>query len=228
MIADPLAGTPWSDPGTVSGFSQASPNQALIRAAAEEIGIGKRRMLDIGCGAGRNAVPLARQGWSVTGVDLSWPMLKAAAERARIEHAGSALRLVLGSMEHLPIRSASVDFIVAHGIWNLATSTAQFRRAVGEAARVAKPGALLFLFTFSRTTLANDAVPVEGEEFVFTEFAGTPQCFLDAPQLIAELARAGFSKDSAVPLIEHHRPAAGTRRIGGPPVIYEGAFRYAR
>src|SRR3954469_1661276 len=37
------------------------------------------RVLDIGCGAGRNALPLARLGWNVVGTDLSWPMLCAAA-----------------------------------------------------------------------------------------------------------------------------------------------------
>jgi SAM-dependent methyltransferase len=219
-------GTPWIEAGTVNSFAQASANQTLMRVAGEAIGIGKRHLLDIGCGAGRNAVPLARQGWSVTGVDLSWPMLTAASERARIEHAGGALRLALASMDHLPVLSRSTDFIVAHGVWNLAASTAQFRRAVREAARAAKPGALLFVFTFSRTTLEDGALPVEGEEFVFTQFAGVPQCFLTAEQLTAELAREGFRRDSRVPLTEHNRPCPGTRRIGGPPVIHEGVFRY--
>jgi hypothetical protein len=46
--------------------------------------------------------------------------------------------------------------VVAHGIWNLARTTTEFRRAIAEAARVARPGACLFVFTFSRTTLAPD------------------------------------------------------------------------
>ena len=64
---------------------------------------------------------------------------------------------------------------VAHGIWNLATSSAQFRLAVREAARAA--GAALFVFTFSRSTLAPDAHPLPGEPFVFTGFSRRPQCF---------------------------------------------------
>jgi len=32
-----------------------------------------RRVLDLGCGAGRNAIPLARLGWDVLGIDLSIP-----------------------------------------------------------------------------------------------------------------------------------------------------------
>jgi ubiquinone/menaquinone biosynthesis C-methylase UbiE len=226
VIKDPLAGTAWSESGTVAGFAQSQPNQTLMRAAAQALDEGHKRLLDIGCGAGRNAVPLARQGWSVTGVDLSWPMLRAAAGRAQGESAGHPLHLVLAPMEELPIQSRCVDFIVAHGIWNLARSGTQFRSAVREAARVANPGALLFVFTFSRATIPADAAPVAGEAFVFTQFSGAPQCFVTAEQLIEELGKQGFRPDAAVPLSELNRPAAGSLQIGGPPVIYEGTFRY--
>jgi SAM-dependent methyltransferase len=225
---DPLAGSAWSEAGTVAGFAQSQPNQTLMRIAAEALGAGGKRLLDVGCGAGRNAVPLARQGWSVTGVDLSWPMLQAAAGRAQADLDGRPLHLALAPMEQLPVQSRSMDFIVAHGIWNLAGTTAQFRSAVSEAARVAVPGALLFVFTFSRATIPADAAPVEGEEFVFTEFSGAPQCFLTDRQLIDELGRSGFTLDPAAPLTELNRPAPGSRRFGGPPVIYQGTFRYER
>lgn len=36
----------------------------------------------------------------------------------------------------------------------------------------------------------------------------------------------GFSADPAVPLTEHNKRAAGARSVGGPPVIYEAAYRY--
>ena len=96
--------------------------------------------------------------------------------------------------------------------------------AVREAARVAAPGALLFVFTFSRHTLAPDAVPVPGESFVFTQFSGEPQCFLTGADLLSELGAAGFVPDPAVPLVEHNRPKPGSLS-GGAPVIYEGGFR---
>jgi ubiquinone/menaquinone biosynthesis C-methylase UbiE len=187
---------------------------------------GARRALDIGCGAGRNAVPLASAGWDVLAIDLSWPMLGAAAERVARERPSGRVALALAPMEHLPVRDGSADLIVAHGIWNLARSSAQFRQAVRQAARAAAPGAALFVFTFSRTTLPSSAVPVGGEPFVFTEFSGEPQCFLTASQLVTELADAGFTPDAALSLTEHNRPRRGALRMGGPPVIYEGLFRY--
>jgi len=225
-MTDPLRGSSWSAPGTVAGFAQSAPNATLMRFAAGERERGAERALDLGCGAGRNAVPLASLGWNVVGIDLSAPMLEAAAERARAECPAGRVNLVMAPMEHLPLRSNSLDLVIAHGIWNLARSAAQFRDAVREAARVARPGAGLFVFTFSRTTLREGLEPLAGEHFVFTEFSGAPQCFVTRDQLIEELGQAGFAPDSAVPLTEHNRPRPGALRAVGPPVIHEGAFRF--
>ena len=128
-------------------------------------------------------------------------------------------------MDALPIRERSGDFVIAHGIWNLAPSSAMFRRAVREAARVAKAGASLFVFTFSRTTLPAETRPVEGESFVFTQFSGQPQCFLTSEQLVEELAAEGFVLDAKYGLRELNLPPPNALRSGGPPVIYEGVFR---
>jgi hypothetical protein len=130
-------------------------------------------------------------------------------------------------MEALPFAANTFDFIVAHGIWNLARSGQQFRTAVGEAARVARRNALLFLFTFSRLTLPVDAPPVKGESFVFTQFSGQPQCFLTGEQIVAEMAAGGFAADSSHSLRELNRPR-GALRTSGAPVFYEGVFRCER
>jgi ubiquinone/menaquinone biosynthesis C-methylase UbiE len=152
-------------------------------------------------------------------------MLEAA--RRRVEAAGLDRRvaLVRAPMDHLPLRDSSVDLVVAHGIWNLARSCAELRGAIAEAARVARPGAGLFVFTFSRATLAVDDRPVPGEPFVFTQFAGEPQCFLTEVELVEELRRAGFEKDPPGPLTQYNRPVAGRSLTRGGPVIYEGTFR---
>ena len=223
---DPLSGSPWSAAATVAGFARSAPNAILMLFAEAELKrSGRSRALDIGCGAGRNALPIARLGWSVLGTDLSWPMLSAAANRAREEQLDGRFHGVLAPMENLPAQDRSVDLVVAHGIWNLARSAAQFRMAVDEAARVAKPGAGLFVFTFSRNTLPAETRPVAGESFVFTQFSGEPQCFLTERQLDAELARAGFVRDSAVPFHEYNLPKPGLLPTGRMPVIYEASFR---
>ena len=227
-IADPLQGSVWSAPATVAGFARSGPNEVLMAFARRERERAERgRVLDLGCGAGRNAIPLARAGWEVLGTDLSGPMLRAAAARARREAVEGRIDLALAPMDRLPAPDQTFDLVVAHGIWNLARSGVEFRRALSEAARVARPGAGLFVFTFSRNTLPADARPVVGEPFVFTQFSGEPQCFLTDEQLIAELGAVGFVPDPAVPLTEHNRQGRALLRAG-PPVIYEAAFRRTR
>ncbi len=210
----------------MAGFVHSPPNATLLGFVASERKRGRAaRIIDIGCGAGRNAGPIAETGAQVLGVDLSWPMLQAA-RAARPRQA--RLALALSPMDRLPAPDRSFDLIIAHGIWNLASSGDEFRRALREAARVARPAAGLFVFTFSRNTLPSDTAPCPGETFVFTQFAGRPQCFLTESELVEELGNAGFVPDPMAPLTEHNRPRPGELRQSRGPVIYEGTFRFRR
>jgi SAM-dependent methyltransferase len=215
----------WQRPDIVAGFAQASPNPQLLAYARQQ----QRRhwaplrVADIGCGAGRNAVPLAEAGYDVIGLDRSRPMLAAAAARP----VGGSLQLIEAAMDDLPLQDNSVDLIVAHGIWNLARSDQELREALAESARIATADATAFVFTFSRHTLPVSAVPVDGESLTFTDFSGAPQVFLAAEQLLAEMAAVGFEPDPTFRLRELNLPPAGQARLGGAPVIFEAAFRFS-
>jgi len=223
---DPLAGSSWSTPSTVAGFSQSPPNETLVAfAERERQHAAPHRAVDIGCGAVRNAAPLAATGWDIIGTDLSWPMLVAATARVRHEAPAAHVLFTLAPMDALPVASGSADLVIAHGIWNLARSSAEFRSGIREAARIARGGAALFVFTFSRHTLPYEAEPLAGEPFVFTQFSGQPQCFLTEAQLLSELRQAGFDTDPAVPVRELNLPRPGALQSCRAPVIYEGAFR---
>jgi SAM-dependent methyltransferase len=219
----------WEDPRTVAGFTGGAPNEQLLAYAARFVidadarGRAPLRCLDLGCGAARNSLPLARLGFRVTGTDLSAPMLAAARDRAARE-AVADVEFLDAPMAPLPFPDSTFDLIVAHGIWNLAQSDAAFRAAAAEAARVARAGAGLFVFTFSRHTLADDAAPDGGESLTYSSWNSEPQVFLRRQELIDELARAGFEPGADDTLVEYNRSAPGVVRLGGPPVIYEATF----
>lgn len=214
----------WSDAATVGGFATGTPNPALIELAAREVERrGRMRVLDIGCGAGRNALPLAALGAHVIGIDRSRAMLDAGRARAQTSVDRGRVDWVRSAADALPLKPQQFDLIVAHGIWNLSRSFEEFRQSLAEAARVARPGAALFVVTFSRHTLPADVAPVAGERFVFTQLSGQPQCFLTEDELASELAAVGFRLRPGEAVRELNRPQHQALRAGGP-VLLEGVF----
>ena len=98
------------------------------------------RVLDVGCGYGRIALPLAQAGYEVEGLDLS-PELVEAARRGAVE-AGVSARFVVGSMTALPHPDGSFDAVLC--LWSafheLLEEDEQVR-AIAEMSRVLAPGA---------------------------------------------------------------------------------------
>ena len=126
-------------------------------------------VFDIGCGAGRNAVLLACSGARVIGTDLSWLMLLAAAGR----ETHGRLHLAHAPMDAPPVRDRASDLIVAHGIWNLAGSGIEFRRAVRRRRVLAAPERDCSCSP-SRATRSGRMGLAPGERFVFTR--SSPGC----------------------------------------------------
>ena len=88
--------------------------QAYLSGAAEfiarlDLQTGEK-VLDIGCGAGSTALPAARAGASVTGVDIAPNMVEQA--RANAEAAGLNCRFEEGDAEALDYETGSFDTIV--------------------------------------------------------------------------------------------------------------------
>lgn len=101
---------------------------------------GAARVLDLACGEGYGAAVLAARGHTVIGVDLEAPVLIAAASRYR------AARFSAGDALRLPFADASFDAIGALQVIEHVTD-AQTDPLLVEAARVLKPGGLLYVTT---------------------------------------------------------------------------------
>ena len=70
-------------------------------------------VLELGCGTGRVAFPLARAGVNVVGIDRSAPMLDRARRRARRSAARARVRLVRGDIRHLPFPPRRFPLVIA-------------------------------------------------------------------------------------------------------------------
>jgi len=98
----------WED-GDYASFA------TYMEAGAEEILQGwniapGQRLLDIGCGAGQSAIPAARSGLHVTGVDIAENLIEHARSRASAEDLEASFDV--GDAEDLPYADGSFDVVI--------------------------------------------------------------------------------------------------------------------
>lgn len=122
--------------------------EAAIRAAVGEAPV--RALLDIGTGTGRMLELLADRYQRALGIDASAAMLAVA--RANLARAGiGAARLAQDDVYALSLARDSFDLVLVHQVLHHLEDPG---RAVGEAARVLRPGGRLLVVDFAPHALA--------------------------------------------------------------------------
>src|SRR5258708_4577885 len=112
------------------------------------------RVLDVACGTGNVAIPLARQGAHVTGVDIATNLLTQARERAAAE--GLDIAFDEGDAEQLPYPAETFDAVVTmFG----AMFAPRPELVVSECARVLNPCGLLPMANWTPGGFAGQMVP---------------------------------------------------------------------
>ncbi len=135
----------WYDPAGLDGLPPVCVEWALgvgDPVSAAELAPGEV-VVDLGCGAGIDAVLAARavgETGEVIGVDLLGEMCERAASAARDAGVADRCRFEMGEMEALPLPDASVDVVVSNGALNLSPRKS---RAIAEIVRVLRPGGRL-------------------------------------------------------------------------------------
>jgi len=164
-----LAGEWWNLSGKMAPLHKFNPVRlAFIRdqACAQFARDPKRldclkglKVLDIGCGGGIVAEPLAKLGASVTGIDPAGENIAAAALHA--EKNGLAIDYRAATVEALA-GSESFDIVIASEVVEHVADLDLFVRSAGKAV---KPGGLLVVTTINRT-LKSFALAIVGAEYV--------------------------------------------------------------
>jgi ubiquinone/menaquinone biosynthesis C-methylase UbiE len=125
---------------TLSPYFNALEDNYFLKWLDDSIHQGET-LIDIGCGTGRQLLPIARRGIKALGLDISEGMLLLAGKKLREEGLKSSVNLVLGDCEAMPLKSGLFDGCVLNGtLHHLKDQPA----AVKEAARVIKSRGLFF------------------------------------------------------------------------------------
>jgi SAM-dependent methyltransferase len=121
------------------GISSAHPGGfRATRRLLERLPSADMHILEVGCGTGRTACYLAKQGYRVTALDQHPRMLEKARKRAA-EEGLDGIEWVEGSVTALPFRSDTFDAVIAESV----TLFAGLAPSIREYYRVLKPGGRL-------------------------------------------------------------------------------------
>lgn len=121
-------------PASVESFAGVSCVPCFAQFAAGA------RVLDLGCGAGLDALLVSARAGRVVGVDFSEQMVGRAKQSATAM-AVTNVEFKVGSAEAIPAETGSFDVAIVNGIFNLNLARAAI---LSELARVLVPGGLVF------------------------------------------------------------------------------------
>jgi tellurite methyltransferase len=124
------------------------------------------RILDAGCGAGRNIVYFLKEGFEVFGTDSDPRALKAT------RHLASSIapklpvdNFRLESVEAMSFPDAVADVVISVAVLHFADSDDHFQAMVQGTWRVLKPGGLLFCRLASSIGMENQIQQISGRRF---------------------------------------------------------------
>ena len=172
------------------------PSQELVAAVACQLLPAGGTVLDIGCGAGREAIFLAKCGFRVIGVDISTKALEIAKSRA--EEAGTKVDWRQGSFFALPVEDETIDFVNDRGALHLVTETERPQFAA-ELKRVLKPRGKVLLRGASTFAGEEGFTPITAES-IDAHFP--PEDFSRGPILPITLVSDGGTLDAMIAVLQ--------------------------
>ncbi|MEO8337118.1 MAG: class I SAM-dependent methyltransferase [bacterium] len=148
------------------------------------------RVLDAGCGSGRNLVFMLRAGMDVHGVDENPDAIAAVRRQAALlaPHA-PAERFSAEPVDAMSFPNESMDVVVSSAVLHFARDEAHFARMVNEMWRVLAPGGLLFCRLASSIGIESHVKSVGNRRYLLPD--GSTRFLVDAQYLLEHTARLG-------------------------------------
>jgi len=148
------------------------------------------RVVDAGCGSGRNLVYLLREGYEVFGLDAD----PRAVEEVRRLAAALAPALPpenfrAEAIENTSFPDAFADVAISSAVLHFARDDDQFRAMLLGTWRILRPGGLLFCRLASSIGIENEVRRIAGRRFLLPD--GSERYLVDAPLLDAVTRELG-------------------------------------
>jgi tellurite methyltransferase len=148
------------------------------------------RILDAGCGTGRNLVYFLREGYEVYAADSDAQSVDTVRSLARkFAPALPASNFRVEPVEHMSFDDACADVVISNTVLHLAQDDAQFESMLLGTWRVLKPGGLFFCRLASLIGMESRFKHIEGRRFQLLD--GTDRYLVDEALLASLTERLG-------------------------------------
>jgi 2-polyprenyl-3-methyl-5-hydroxy-6-metoxy-1,4-benzoquinol methylase len=148
------------------------------------------RIVDAGCGGGRNLIYLLREGYEVYGADMDAQSIESVRFFAKkFAPALPATNFRVESVEHMSFADDFADVVISNTVLHLAADDAQFEAMLQGTWRVLKPGGLFFCRVASTIGMEDQFIHIQGRSFRSPD--GAERYLVDEPILNSLTERLG-------------------------------------
>ncbi len=148
------------------------------------------RILDAGCGSGRNLVYFLREGYEVYAADADAEAVESVRALARVLAPNiPAANFRAEPLERMTFEDGLADVVIANAVLHFAADDAQFEAMLRGAWRVLKPGGLFFSRLASTIGMENEVVRIRGRRFQSPDAA--ERYLVDEALLVSMAERLG-------------------------------------
>lgn len=170
------------------------------------------RVLDLGCGGGRNSELLVRLGFDMRACDAYRSMVDETRKRISSLSHNAKQQVVRADMRSLPYRNGEFDAVIANGVYHNAFTRKEFEGAVVETARVLRSAGSLCLNVFYRDYMPPSLKPT-AEKDVYMTTEGLRMTLLSKEDLEQILTSSGFEIKSDSVFLYKSGVATGPRSV---------------
>lgn len=136
------------------------------------------KILDAGCGSGRNIVWLMRNGYEVFGIDSDDNVVRRIRDLAKsLAPELSHENFQTATIEAIPFQDETFDWVICNTVLHFAEDRDQFDRMLTELWRVVKPGGMFFARLASSIGIKELLVPTTSGRYLMPD--GTERFIVD-------------------------------------------------
>lgn len=184
----------WSDKKNMEWFNFQPPSPYWVDFFTSQKRTGGKKILDLGCGCGRNLVIPIHLEMDWFACDKHPSMLAACKKKIKKDFSADLVgRLKKCEISHgLPFTSSYFHYVICHGVLHNVFSVKEFSDGLEEVGRVLKRGGFLCLNVFTEDYITGELKKTGDNLYITRE--GLPMVLLPSKKILALLSENGFRR----------------------------------